>query len=315
VRAELIAWLTTAVAGLVMITQAWGWHGTRIVAVAQSLTPYLSIAVVGIAALAVWRRWVELATTAIAVGVGAMALSIPLIAGGGQPGADPGAVGLRIASVNLLYDNDRVADVADVLLDADADVIVFIEYTAGHQEVLTAHQLAGRYGHRVERTAPGPEGIAIWSRRPVAETDPPPTHLDSLDLTVDHADGSVRIVGIHVPTPVNDFDAWRRDLALVEQIGREAVGPTVVVGDLNATYWHPDFRDLLDAGFTDAHIAAGHGYATSWPTNRVVPPFVQLDHALTTDGLVSTEIADVPVPGSDHRGFVVTVAPARRAEP
>ena len=85
----------------------------------------------------------------------------------------------------------------------------------------------------------------------------------------------------------------------------------MVVGDFNASFWHPDFRALLDDGFTDAHIAAGKGFSASWPTDRWYPPFVRLDHALTTDSLVSTDVEDFDIAGSDHRGFVVTVAPAR----
>ena len=38
------------------------------------------------------------------------------------------------------------------------------------------------------------------------------------------------------------------------------------------------------------------------------PTFVRLDHALMTDGLVATGIDDIDIPGSDHRGFVVSVA-------
>jgi len=66
---------------------------------------------------------------------------------------------------------------------------------------------------------------------------------------------------------------------------------------------------LLDAGLVEAHIAHGRGFSASWPTDQIVPAFVRLDHALTTAGLVSTDVADFEIPGSDHRGFVVTVAP------
>jgi endonuclease/exonuclease/phosphatase (EEP) superfamily protein YafD len=114
-----------------------------------------------------------------------------------------------------------------------------------------------------------------------------------------------------MPTPIKDVGAWRDDLATAARIGREADGPTLLVGDLNSSYWHPDFRRLLDVGFVDAHAAAGSGFSTSWPRNWSVPPFVRLDHALTTGGLVSTDVVDLDVPGSDHRGLVVTVAPAR----
>jgi hypothetical protein len=38
---------------------------------------------------------------------------------------------------------------------------------------------------------------------------------------------------------------------------------------------------------------------------------VRLDHALTVGGLVSADVVDFEIPGSDHRGLMVTVAPAR----
>ena len=68
---------------------------------------------------------------------------------------------------------------------------------------------------------------------------------------------------------------------------------------------------MLDAGFVDAHTANGAGFSTSWPTTWPIPPFVRLDHALTTGGLVATDVEDFDVAGSDHLGMVVTVAPTR----
>ena len=96
-----------------------------------------------------------------------------------------------------------------------------------------------------------------------------------------------------MPTPLVDFDAWRTDLATAAEIGRTTTEPTLLIGDLNSSYWHPDFRRLLDAGFVDANAAAGSGFSTSWPTGKVIPAFVRLDHALTIDGLVSTDIVDL----------------------
>ena len=143
----------------------------------------------------------------------------------------------------------------------------------------------------------------------------PDTYNHSLDVVVDGPDGDIRVVAMHVPTPLISFEGWQGDLATAARIGSDATSPTLVVGDFNASYWHPDFRELLDAGLVDAHIAHGKGFSASWPTDKIVPAFVRLDHALTTDGLVSTDVADFEIPGSDHRGFVVTVAPTPRAMP
>ena len=308
---ELAAWLTVALVGLLVLTQTFGLTGTRLVAVTQTLTPYLAVLVVpaGVAA-AVLRRY-ALAATNGAIGLGMVILAAPLVFPGGQPAPAPDATGLRVASANLFYANDRIDDVAPVLENLAPDVIVFTEYTPEHQAALVDSPLAERYPYRTERPGRRAGGIAVWSTAPVDVAEPPETYSFSIDLTVDGPDGEVRIVAMHMPTPVNSFGNWQRDLRTAERIGRTAPGPTMVIGDLNATFWHPEFRAVLDAGFVDAPNANGRGFSTSWPTDKIVPPFARLDHALTIGGLVSTEVDDFEIPGSDHLGFVVSVSPTR----
>ncbi len=311
----VVGWLTVAVVGLLTLTQAVGWTGTRTLAIVQSLTPYLALALAPVVLVAVWRRQLLLVTVATAVGLGLAILAVPLAFPGRQPTAAADSTGLRVASLNLWYENTRIDEVDEALAEIDADVIVFSEYTLDHQAALRASRLADGYPYRIERRGFGGAGIAVWSRSPVQVADPLDTFNNSLDLEVDGPDGDIRLVAMHMPTPVADFGAWRRDLATAARVGRTTDGPTLLIGDLNATYWHPDFRRLLDAGFVDANAAVGSGFSNSWPTGRWFPPFVRLDHALTTRGLVSTDVDDVDVPGSDHRGLIVTVAPARPEAP
>jgi endonuclease/exonuclease/phosphatase (EEP) superfamily protein YafD len=308
---ELAGWAIVALVGTVALTQSFGWAGTRNVAVVQSLTPYLGLLVVVIALVALWRRRLQLATVGAAIGFGILVLAAPLAFPDEQADPMADAVGLRVASVNLLYRNERIDEVADTLADLAPDVIVFSEYTAEHQAALQRSELADAYLYRIDRSGQLAGGVAVWSRAPVIVGEHPDTYNYSLDLTVDGPDGTVRIVALHAPTPLKSFDDWRRDLGTAAAIGRDASGPTTVIGDFNASYWHPDFRRMLDAGLVDAHTALGKGFSTSWPTDRLLPPFVRLDHALTTPDLVSTNIADFEVPGSDHRGVIVTVVPAR----
>ncbi|TFH14191.1 MAG: endonuclease/exonuclease/phosphatase family protein [Acidimicrobiales bacterium] len=306
---ELIGWIAVAIAGSITLTQAFGWTETRAVAVAKSLTPYLGLVLLPVAALALWGRRLTLTITCVAVGFGILVLATPLAFPDDQAEPIDGATGLRVAALNLLYTNNRSGAVAEKLTTLSPDVIVFSEYTTSHQAILQASDLADDYPYRIDRIAPGGVGIAVWSRDASIVEEYPDTYNHSLDVIVEGPDGDIRIVALHVPTPFNSFENWQRDLHTVGRIGRDAATPTLVVGDLNASYWHPDFRDLLDTGFVDAHIANGEGFSTSWPTDMVVPPFVRLDHALTTGGLVSTDVVDFEIPGSDHRGFVVTVAP------
>ncbi len=300
-----------AVVGLVAISQAVGWAGTTTVAIIQSLTPYLGIALVPVIAVAFWRRHLVMVTVATSIAAALLVLGAPLAFPDPQPAAAVDSSGLRVASLNLWYQNTSVDEIDDALATIDADVIVFNEYTPQHRDSLQASALADTYVQRLDRPGLGATGIAIWSRWPMRIGDSIETFNDSLDVTVRGPDGDIRVVAMHMPTPLVDFDAWRTDLATAAEIGRTTTEPTLLIGDLNSSYWHPDFRRLLDVGFVDANAAAGSGFSTSWPTGKVIPAFVRLDHALTIDGLVSTDIVDFDVPGSDHLGLVVTVAPAR----
>jgi endonuclease/exonuclease/phosphatase (EEP) superfamily protein YafD len=311
----LTAWTVLAVAGILAVTQAAGWSGLRVVAVMQALTPYLGALVLPVVAVSLWQRRPLMTATGVAVGLGLLVLAAPLVFPGERPVPVADATELRIASGNLLYRNDRVGDVPDRLRAIDADVIVFVEYSTAHRETLEASPLAELYPYRVDRGGGEVGGAAVWSRTPVTVGPFPDTVNRGLDVTVAGPHGAVRILALHVPTPLVSLEGWHADLRTVARLTAETTAPTVVIGDLNASYWHPVFREVLDAGLTDAHMANARGFTTSWPTDRIVPPFVRLDHALTTDDLVATDVTDFDIPGSDHRGLVVTVVPARPAAP
>ncbi|WP_040493364.1 endonuclease/exonuclease/phosphatase family protein [Ilumatobacter nonamiensis] len=308
--AELIGWSAVAGMGAVMLSQAAGVDGTRALSSAQALTPFGIPIVVGVAAGAVWRRSHTLAVASASVGIAALLLAAPIVFPAGQDPVRADAAGLRAASINLLYSNPSVDLLADDLLRRDPDVIVFSEYTVPHQQTLLAHALADRYPYRIDHALRGAGGMAMWSKFPLTESSQPETSRRVIEADLDGPDGPILVLGVHPPTPIHDHDAWSADLdALGDRAGDAAV-PTLMIGDFNASYWNPVFRSLLDHDLVDAHIAHGRGWSPSWPTDELVPPFVRLDHALTGNGLVSTDVDDFEVPGSDHAGFVVTVKPA-----
>ena len=72
------------------------------------------------------------------VGIGGVVLARPVLFPPALPAVvDAGTRRLRIAAANLLYTNSEsnVAAVAADLRDRNLDVIVLVEYTAGHQRV------------------------------------------------------------------------------------------------------------------------------------------------------------------------------------
>ncbi len=305
---RLAAWIVVAPIGLLLLTQTFGLDPARPGNAAQAFTPYAVVALVPIVGLAMSQRWWDLAGVGSAIGLGGVVLATPLVFPPGQPAPDLDATPVEVAAVNLLYDNDRSADIADVLAGLDPDIVVFTEYTVEHQGRLLAHPLADGYPHRVELDGLAAGGTAVWSRFPLALVDSPDMANYDVDVEVDGPAGPFRLWAVHPPSPLHP--QWRADLDTIERRSSTIDAPLLVAGDFNASYWHPAFRDLLRSGLSSAHIANDRGWSMSWPSDRPFPALVRIDHALTNDGLVSTDVVDFAVPGSDHGGFVVTILPA-----
>lgn len=310
---SVACWLVVAGSAFVLATQVAGVDGTRYVAAAQALTPYLPWFLAPVAVLSSARQHHVVASAAALAGLTVLLLAVPLVFPSSPRPAD-GAVELRVGVANLLYTNDRTDEIADDLFALDLDVIVFTELTDAHLVRLEAHRLADEFPARIDRSGPLATGIGIWSRFDVAAQTPPDTANRTIDATVGGPDGPIRLLAVHPPTPIYDFDGWRDDLAAIDGWMNDVAddrAQALVVGDFNASFWHPRYRDLIGDGWTDAHVATGKGWSTSWPTDIAIPPYVRLDHAITSSGLAPVDVTDFRVAGSDHAGFVVTVATAR----
>jgi len=307
----LSAWFFTAVAGLLMLTQAFSWNGNNRLASLQALTPYVIAGLIPVCIIALWLGRERLAATGSVIGLSGLLLALPFAFPPSQPAPAEDAVGVRAAAVNLLFSNPSVDQVANDLLDRDLDVVVFIEYTPDHEQVLKNHSLVERFPYRLDYNDPKARGMALWSRYPIVNPHRRGATSFGVNVNIEGPDGELRVMGVHPPTPVWNFDEWLDALDLIGDRALNNGPPTLIIGDLNASYWNPSFRELLDRGFVDAHLAVGNRLGRSWPTDEFGPPFTQIDHALLGHGLVATAIEDFDVAGSDHRGFVVSVVPAR----
>lgn len=222
---------------------------------------------------------------------------------------------LRVLYGNVKFDQSTPQCAARALLDAviehDADVLAASEVTVTFAEALTAGGIEGLLPHRVGEPVIGPEASVIWTRRSVvAVGEPGPGPTWDADATLDLGDALVRIIATHPLPPVGaDMRPhWKPGLASTAERARRPGPAVLVVGDLNACRWHRAWRTFVGRDFVSAHEALGRGWSSSWPADRRIPPFVRLDHALCGQGLHPVKIQDVSLPGSDHRGFVVTVA-------
>ena len=285
----------------------------------RALMPWATVPALPLALIAAATGRRALAAASGAVAVAGAAMAQPLTVRRPQPPVAAGVPPFTVLHANLLYDNVHMWDVGPALRPLGVDIATFSEYTPSHASILRHSGLAEDYPYRVERPSPHASGTALWSRYPVVERPTTRTRNHTIVADVALPGGDVRIVVIHTQSPIDHHRQWTRDLQRLAALS--VTSPALMTGDFNASWWHPEFRELLHRGWRDAHRELGRGLSCSWPTDqwrpasRFHPPFVRLDHALVDDGLVVLEVADVDVPGSDHRGIVVTATRAERRAP
>ena len=297
--------MAIAVMAILLVSQLIGWSGSTWIVALQALTPYVLATSLPMALAAILTgRWLLAAAGAAAVGT-LLAFCWSVRAPSGQPQAPRGGQRLRVFHGNLLYYNGRTAELTRVLADVGADVLAFTEYTPVHAGGLYVSPLVSSFPFRIEHPEPSAGGSALWSRFPLTEIDGPPALYQSTSALVDVA-GGVELYVVHPPNPLEHLAHWLAELNGLAALYGTRQRPAIVTGDLNATYWHPPFRQVRAGGWRDAHQLVGRALTASWPDNKGgLPPLLRLDHALVDDSLEVIGVVDVELPGSDHRGFVV----------
>ena len=313
-----IGWLTVLGGVGLWVLYRIGYSGAWPVVVLQSGLPILLVSSWAVAALALVTRRSILAGAAVMVTVASLTMIVPLVVPTSRPAWVAHAPTLRVLEANLYYDNDHKADAVRELVAADADVLVLAEINRSWLAAFAAGGLDDRYPFQVTRPSEwGGFGSAILSKvRPDQTAVGRSGRRPMLSAEVTVGSRRVEIVAVHAQSPSLpvDLDHWQRDIAAADARRDDASDGSrvMLVGDFNATYWHAPFRRLLTGGWHDAHQALGRGMDASWPNvgvlGGVLGPFTRLDHAVISPGVVATNLSELDVPGSDHRGFVVTVA-------
>jgi endonuclease/exonuclease/phosphatase (EEP) superfamily protein YafD len=297
--------------GVLAITQALGFGLIGPLPVIQSLTPWLLLPAFPVAVVAAWRGRRALAITAAGIAVALLVLSAPIAFPGGRPGVPADASRFTVAFANVYHHNASTM-AGEAVLEPDADVLAVVELNEAMNEHLQQLGVDDRYPYRVARPYWSSEGLAVYSRFPIVSEEI--RRIGSrlgLEAILDVDGQQVRLLVVHPFPPVSDGRTsreWADSLDAIGDAATSAGPPTVVVGDFNASRWHPPFRHLLGRGLRDVHEWMGKGFSTSWPVAWDLPPFVRLDHALLGPGVVPTEVSELHVPGSDHRGFVAELA-------
>ncbi|MDP2289966.1 MAG: endonuclease/exonuclease/phosphatase family protein [Actinomycetota bacterium] len=305
---DTAAWLVLVPMLALSMTQWFGIEGRRTITAFQALTPWVLVWSAPLALVASLCRRHVLALVALLPLATLLVLTQPVVFHAGAPAAAGATPRLTVAYANVLYNNPAPEAVADALLATDADVLVMAEFVNPVQQALEA-RAGDDYPYRAEAVSRSSSAIGIWSRHPIVSGGV--TRVGgraTIDVVLDVDGHEVRVLGVHPNPPTFDADLWEQQLAAIGDHATVGELPTVIVGDFNAARWHPSFRALLDRGWRDVHETMGRGWSVSWPMDEglLPPPFVRIDHALFGDGVAPIAIDDLAIPGSDHKGFVVT---------
>jgi endonuclease/exonuclease/phosphatase family metal-dependent hydrolase len=120
---------------------------------------------------------------------------------------------------------------------------------------------------------------------------------------------AVRLVDVHpYPPKRNLVGLWRDQFATLPEAEPGAPVPWVLAGDFNATLDFPQLRDLVDSGYRDAGDVTGDGLEPTWPSDRLLPPPVTIDHVLADRRVAVLDYEVEDLDGTDHRAVFARLA-------
>ncbi len=316
---DVVSWTFALMCVVVALSRVVGGNAPVLLQPLQAVLPLLFLPIWFVLFVAlVTRRWPQ------AIVAGLLALTHlfsvnPARVAVAKPFWLPNAPTVTIAHLNVFIDNRTPDATADVLLKADADVLVLNEFTDSFSTRLLVKGAFEKYPYHALVPRQTPFGAAVFSKYPFDDVQRVGrAQLPSVRIVLPGGD-LVRVAVAHPEAPLSSDTSqfWDQDLKTFGRLVADAGGdePVVLIGDFNGTRWQPPFGHLLAGSLRDAHETVGKGLTFSWPLNKGFVPFARLDHALHSDRLfplVVTELADA---GSDHRGFVAKFAIRRLPAP
>ena len=284
----------------------------EVVLIVAALSPYLSAAgLVAMILFAVVRRWV-LTIVAAVLCVVMLIVLMPRFLGPEKTGVP--SVSVRVLTANLsLGQADPTAVIA--LARDTADVLVVQEMTPGLAAAMVRDGLDGVMPYRSIDPRKNAEGIGIWSRYPIADSQAVSGYQLAMRTARIQLPGVViapTLVAVHLAAPwVQSLQYFRDDIARFPTTLKAAArnagsGAVIVAGDMNSTYDMQPFRHLLDEGYRDAAEQAGAGLTRSFPSRQWYGPVFGIDHVLVRN-CSAKGAKTVAVPGSDHRGLFTVI--------
>lgn len=255
------------------------------------------------------RRLAVLAGLVAVAAIGHLSWLGPLFA----PDRRPASTGsFTLLTLNTYAGSAEPSAVAR--LAATADVVVLVETTAALQQELAAEGFDERFPYAVGDPREEGSNTAVFSRFRLGRgTLVGPSSFAQWSVPAEVPElGLVRLLAVHPCNPYCGGGRWHAEHEQLRSVVADhGDGPLVVAGDYNAVDGHGPMQRLHRLGLRSATDLTGSGWVPTYPADRRVPPLLPIDHVLLNPALTATAQTAVTVPGTDHRGLLVTIAGAR----
>lgn len=322
-RSPALRWiaavLAVVLAALVLLPDLVGLDRHLPFAVFAALRPALTVGaavlVVVPALVLVVRRRARppgvfgLAGVALVVAVAA-AIVLPRAVPAAQP--PPGGTPLTVLELNAFEGKADVGALAAVVRRERPDLVVLPEAGERFRGRIAALLPEYRSWTNVPARAADVRGITVLSSPRAGDvtartiSDAPGSPTDTRYPWAEVTGGilgPVRLGAVHVVSIVPGWVSyWPGELAQMQRWC--SAGPSLVVGDFNATPDHSAFR-AGTRGCGDAATDRGASLTGTWFAGVPRALGAQIDHVLTAGGPRAREVRVVDVPGSDHRALLV----------
>ncbi len=242
--------------------------------------------------------------------------------------AAPVGIAVRVASLNMLFDNPHLDQVEGWIRESGADIVFLQEESSRYyQDGIQALKTQYPYQFNQARLL----GNLLLSRYPLLSTE-------NLSLEDNHSGRHQRatfevngqmiaVYNVHLFMPLNGderihqipllqtlsrYDEQPRNVQirnLLKRLQSEPY-PYIVAGDFNMSDQALIYSELA-AQLGDSFREVGIGLGTSWPISvngsllRLVPPLIRIDYVWHSAQFRAVEAQQSPPVGSDHLGLVV----------
>lgn len=222
----------------------------------------------------------------------------------------------RVMTVNTLNGAASAKQIVEVCRAEHVEVLCLQELTNGMVADLTAAGIDEVLPYHV--VSEGASAISnggrngIWTAAPQDNVSRNLLPIETSSMpAADIVIGSitVRIVSVHPNSPVRGAEGlWDKGLSVIGSLSDYGHG-YLIMGDFNSTWDHARFRTLLGTRFADASQASGEGFHMTYPSNKIVPSLIEIDHIVYArdSGITVSSLKAVEITGTDHKALIGTL--------